>query len=1016
MPNTDHYQRNPDFFSSKEEGKSAERVNTNPRYKFFKQTHFTAGDYEQFLEYWDRSSHKKTVGSVSTGHLGSFPSFYHNLTCDDVIHTFEYIFHKYKKGIFFKIIGNDLRVFLPFSKIEYTNEWSEYIKIDPQKYKNIYDLFEKACFQSGFSFDSNRIHFMKDHWYANNGLLRYEYPISENDSGVSAIRDMLITLCKERQIPDGEYFINKRDFPILKKNKTEAYECLYDGENVPLVSHFYEKYCPILSMTTTDDHADIPIPTWDDWGRVMFPEKIFGKDFIEYPDPYVPNYKDKKDTAIFRGASTGLGTTIENNPRLYFTHLSKQKKCDIDGIPFLDCAITKWNCRPRKSRDVHYYDTIDKKLIHELGTGSFMTMKEQAQYKFILHLPGHSEAYRLSMELATGSVILLYPCRYQLWYSSQLREYEHYVPIDPSNPNDIYTKIQWCKQNNKQCEIIASNARKFYEQHLSKSAILDYLQNLLIDLQHVVGRINFPSRNMFDFQLDIEKESLEIEKKIIHNPRLFPFEVNLNHFHMDLQHLHPRSFQVFLNKIDPQYIMDLIQETPIWKQSKNVIIKKITIANKTLCVKTPHSIIEKDLYHECFVGQIGVNKIANVCPMMLFQYGRWGNSIITEFIEGETFEKFLYQQKTEQICWVLKLILNQLSILLHYIQAEFGFIHYDLYPWNIIIHKNIENTSFSFPLSHSTKTIDFQPPYYPVLIDFGKSHMVYKNIHFVNVSPFHIHRHQDILSILISSVYIVVQTHKLSKKDVTELLYLINYIGQTNYTRFKKFENITQVKQFLKIKKKYSNMLLDDKTEFKNRDPIQLFEYIPPLHLFHIHNKISGLTLSYEIYYSRFLILYELSTLFSTTIDLYETFQMERHQTQKNPINAFFNLYIDYHICSIMFPSMSLDSLFQKLLQYGKKEWKLKEKELPELKTTTIDLPRFFSHPTLEKMPSGLHSINHYYERHKVFSILLHAACHQPQLITIEKINPFLFYLQPILVANKHVSIVNHLSLYQESL
>jgi len=1011
MPNTDSFQKVADFFSSKEEGKSVERVNTNQRYRFFKQTHFTAGDYEQFLQYWDRTTH---VRSVDTRLPVACPQvqtpFYRDLTCDDVIHTFEYIFHKYKKGIFFKIVKNELRVFLPFSKIEYTNEWSDKIQADPRKYKSIYELLEKSSNQSGFTYDPNRIHYLKDHWYANNGLLRYEYPISENDSGVSTLRDMLMTLCRERQVPDGEYFINKRDFPILKKNKTEAYGCLF-GEDTPLVSHSYEKYCPILGMTTTDDHADVPIPTWDDWARVMYPEKMFGKDFIKYPDPYVSNYHEKIPTAIFRGTSTGLGTTIYTNPRLYFTCLSKQNVCDEDGVPFLDCGITKWNCRPRRIQATDYYDTIDPGLVEELGTTAYMPMEEQAQYKFILHLPGHSEAYRLSMELAMGSVILLYPCRHQLWYSARLKPYEHYVPV---NEEDIFDKIKWCKQHPEECEKIASNARKFYEQHLSKDAILDYFQALLQDLQDVVGKIHFPKKNMFDFQFEIEKDALEIEKKIIHNQKLFPFHQNMDP-QLDLAHLHPRSFQIFLHKLDPSFILSLIDSTPVWKQSKNVVIKKITIANRVLCVKTPLVVHERNIHHECFIGQVGMNKMANVCPMVLYHYGRWGDSIITDFIEGNTLEQFIYQQKPEEVCYLLRMILSQISILLHYIQAELGFIHYDLYPWNIIIHKNIEKKHFSFPVQNSSKTIDFTPSFYPVLIDFGKSHMVYKNLHFANVSPFHIHLHQDILSILISTVFIVIQNHKIPSKDVAVITHLINYIGHTKYTQFKRFESITQIKNFLKIKKKYSNMLLDDKQEFKNMDPLRLFEYINLPHVFHRHHKMSWLALSLEIFYSRFMILHELSHVFpQQNLNLYEVFVRERQQ-QKNPINAFYHTYLEYHMTSIMFPDqLDTSSYLNKLIQFGKKEWKIKEKGMTP-PSTSLPFPRFFSHPDVRLM-EGAHVVNHFYERHKIFSIIGHAIGHNPRLAFMsEKLTAFRHYLQPILVANRHVSVANHLSLYKES-
>lgn len=991
MPNTDHFQKNPDFYSSSQEGKSAERIQTNHRYKFFKQTHFTAGDYEQFLEYWDRSSHVKSIVLSNAVGISDYCPLYKNLSCRDVIHTFEYIFHKFKKGIFFKIVDNNLKVFLPFSKIEYTNEWSDRVNVDTRLYKNIYELMERSSSHSGHSFDPNRIHYMKDHWYANNGLLRYEYPISENDSGVSSIRDMLMTLCKERSVPDGEYFINKRDFPILKRDKTETYDCIY-GENTPLLSHNYDKYCPILGMTTTDEHADIAVPTWDDWARVMFSrQKFFGKDFLSYPDPFVDNYKDKIDTAVFRGASTGLGTTIADNPRLYFTKLSREGKKDVDGKLFLDCAITKWNCRPRKNVHSAFYDTIHKEVIEELGVGNYLSMQEQSQYKFILHLPGHSEAYRLPMELATGSVILLYPCRYRLWFSHLLKPYTHYVPLDPTNPHDVFDKIQWCKQHPLECEKIASNARQFYVNQLSLDAILNYWQRLLVDLQQFVGKIQFPFKNMFDYQQEVEEDALLVEQSILHSKRLFPFHANMTP-DLDLSHLSPRSFQVFLHKMDPHHILQIIDETPIWKQSKNVVMKKIVIAGKTLCVKTPIHVVPKDISHECFVGQIGLNKLANVCPMVSFQYGKWGDSILTDFVMGDTLEKSIYQQKTEHVCQFVRLILCQISILLHHIQSDIGFIHYDLYPWNIVIHENTEGTIFRLPINHD-KTITFKPAFYPVLIDFGKSHIVYKNMHFANISPFHLHLHQDILSILVSTMFIVIQNHKIPPKDMRAIVHLVNYVGQTRYSNGKRFDNITQIKQFLKIKKKYSNMLMmDDKTDFKDMDPIRLFEYIhPSSDLFSISNKPSPIFVDTEIHYSRLYIVHELSIpnhiVNITTIP-------------KNPVHSFYTIYMN--------PDPDMDEL----VRLASMEWKI----IPHcVDKSSAQLPRFFSHPDPNNV--GLTPlISRYYERRKMYSIISYAFMNIPQLAEYrDKIQLFSSYLKPILPANSHSSIVNHLALYNNN-
>ena len=91
MPNTDSFQAHPDFFSSKEEGKQAVRVNTNVRYKFFRQTHFTAGDYEQFLEHWDQTSHVRTMTSPNEPCPSISCPLYRHLTTDDVLHSFENI-------------------------------------------------------------------------------------------------------------------------------------------------------------------------------------------------------------------------------------------------------------------------------------------------------------------------------------------------------------------------------------------------------------------------------------------------------------------------------------------------------------------------------------------------------------------------------------------------------------------------------------------------------------------------------------------------------------------------------------------------------------------------------------------------------------------------------------------------------------------------------------------------------------------------------------------------------------
>lgn len=1011
MPNTDRYQVLPDYFQTREAGKQAERVNTNPRYKFFKQTQFTAGDYEQFLEFWDKSSHVRSgvKGSFHTPPQVASP-LYHDMDVDAVAHTFEYMFHKFKKGIFVKIINNELMVFLPFSKIDYINEWSNHLSVDTTKHRDFFDLIRKSSLQSGHSYDPSKTHYMMDHWYANNGLIRYEFPISENDSGIPTLRDMLLTLCKERTLPDVEFFINKRDFPILRNDKCEAYECIF-GDKKPLVSHDHDTYCPILGMTTTEEHADIPVPTWDDWARVSFPDgKLFGKDFTPYPDPYVGDFRCKKPTAVFRGASTGLGTTTSTNPRLFYSLLSTKNKRDADGVLFLDCGITKWNCRPRRSKEMRHYDTIDPQLQEAIPLANTLSPKEQASYKYVIHLPGHSEAYRLSMELGMGSVILLHPSKYKLWYSDLLVPYEHYVPID----GDIFEKIRWCKSHEDECEKIAQNARHFYETILSKEGLLDYMETLLPSVQENTGKLTFAKQDLFEFQRERQQGFLDMHMDILRDEDLFPFSIS-SPDKMDMSLVHPRTFQVFLHKLGHDFIMEKIRNAPKIKQSRNMTLRKITIARRTLCVKTP---THNDTVHENFVGQLVLNRIANVCPMVVYTHGIWGGHVITEYIDGMTLEEALGKHAPEKVPDFFIMILEQLSLLLNHLQSVSGFIHYDLYPWNVMVVRNKNGHVFSFPSKE--RTVSFCPEHYPVLIDFGKSHVVYKNMHFVKTSPFHLHCHQDMISILVSGMHLIIQNHKLPAKSIAKVVHVMNYVSGSAYTQYKTFQNVVQIKRFLKTHKKYSNMLMDDKREFAWCEPIRLYDYVKGIYrhhhctLFRVSDKPSDLCVSVEVFYSRLAVLWEVHETRISTLEAPTPPEDIPFSREKNGIHQLYRSIIQFHL---------LSSFFQNQTDLEKKRVQLVEMAAGTGFVLTqhdaengarMELPRFFSHPNMDKISaqSPQRSMDFFADRQKMLAVIHHAAHHIGGMEGLKQKIAEVGgkYMQPILRSNKGSSIPNHLA------
>ena len=137
------------------------------------------------------------------------------------------------------------------------------------------------------------------------------------------------------------------------------------GKNQNLLSHHYEKYVPILSMNVTDNSMDIPIPTWDDWRFIanVYDGKLFGKEYTIFPkikDFDQVKWEDKIPTIIWRGSSTGRGTTEKDNITILATgpltadQLSYkiQAFTGIDACHFFDAASP-----------IIYGDTIDQEIV-----------------------------------------------------------------------------------------------------------------------------------------------------------------------------------------------------------------------------------------------------------------------------------------------------------------------------------------------------------------------------------------------------------------------------------------------------------------------------------------------------------------------------------------------------------------------------------------------------------------------------------------------------------------------------
>lgn len=845
MTTTSEYQIIPDFYSSQQECNSAKSNTdaTNPRYLYFNQTHFTAGDEEQFEYYKNYTTdfNDKTIPNESNIFKDKIVfdewAKYKDVDAIAVINTFRYIFYKFKKGIFVKIVNNKLAVFLPFSNVCYKNEWSKQIEIDP-KFKDLYSFLEYVSKMGGYKyFNSASVNTDIEQWYGNNCIIRYDmtkgknnkyYP-SEGESNITAIKNMLEVLCENRDIPDIEFFINKRDFPILTVDATEPYNNIWNSYEKPLLSHNYDKYIPILSMCTSKRYADISIPTYEDWSRVQQPHNVWFPDSCsDYNVKFNKVWNTKKPTAVFRGKSTGCGVTIETNIRLKLAYLSQTTKADGGVEKYLDAGITKWNLRPRKIQGEKYLKTID---IEKTGIKlvSFLSPLEQSNYKYIINVDGHVSAFRLSLEMNMGCVILMVESPWTIWFKPMLIPYVHYVPVK-SDLSNLIQQIKWCRDNDKKCQEIVKNTQLFFDTYLQRNGIMDYMQLLFTKMKKDMGTYLYTKETPLDAQIRLEFDSFKydypITDKMVQDISEIP---SIPRCYGKLKGVH-----WIVNMILTTNNFEKIATIDGTYNFKNKLsnITKWSINTFNFIVKsTMDSQKKKENIHEVYVGINRINELCKQVPNFAYIFGYYEtpdnrSNVIVEYIPGQTL--FEYIQSNSFVFEDYLLIIIQICLALEVAQKNCALVHYDVTPWNIILHK-ISDVPVNIDYILSDKRMfRVKTNVIPVIIDYGKSYVINQHEHHGFVNMFQFNSIQDVLTLLIKSIDQIITVKKLQPLDFKSLIFLANFMSKTGY-RKEPINNSQELRNFVKKTGKYACLISDDKHELSRRTPLDLVKHIHKL-------------------------------------------------------------------------------------------------------------------------------------------------------------------------------------------
>jgi hypothetical protein len=448
--------------------------------------------------------------------------FYRDISNVSVNNTLHYMFDKMFMGIYVKIVDNSVLIYQPFANMHYKNNWKDKIKfkvdnnnITDDIYKYIkYNKSNKNRERGDWSYINKNV----DEWTTNNCLIGTTVNPQIKMSNVGdnqrfiLLHYLLKETCKKYTISNCEFIINRRDNPVMKKNLTEPYHDIYDDYNKELTSHKYNKYCPILSTSSSDDFADIAIPNEDD--ILISDNKYFinacknnYKDVLLQKNPI---WEDKKNIALFRGSATGCGITIDTNQRLKLAHLSYTL-----NKSYLDAKIVGWNKRPKKFMNKPL-ETIDPNDFN-FKEGNKMTRDEQLQYKYHIYADGHVAAYRLTWLLSTGSVILMIKSKYKyrLWYFDLLEEGVHYISVK-EDLEDLDEKINWCLNNDNTAKQIGINAKDLFDKYLTKEGQINYMA---IVLNKIASNTNYEKLNR---PIDYWNNNLDIELMFI--PKKFNYK------------------------------------------------------------------------------------------------------------------------------------------------------------------------------------------------------------------------------------------------------------------------------------------------------------------------------------------------------------------------------------------------------------------------------------------------------------------------------------------------------------
>lgn len=239
----------------------------------------------------------------------------------------------------------------------------------------------------------------------------------------------------------------------IKKNKYYFILCYNDG-------YKFNRDSIVENSNEEEIFLSYPSKLFPLKNVLVYSKRVDDKDSICIPDPYF----------CYRNQHSRQLKEIREN---YIRWEDKKNECIWRGDPNNSFSINfidpKDNINPRQ----YLIKLLDSEKIKNFNyTKIFTTISEQIKYKYILDIDGWSNTWDATVwKLYSGSVLLKVKSLWKQWYYDELKEWEHYVPIN-NDFSDLNEKILWCINNDDKCKIIIKNASDFVTNKLNNAYVV----------------------------------------------------------------------------------------------------------------------------------------------------------------------------------------------------------------------------------------------------------------------------------------------------------------------------------------------------------------------------------------------------------------------------------------------------------------------------------------------------------------------------------------------------------------